>query len=68
MNVRREARQQVIQRVVGGARGDDVIIVEDEVDGVVYGVELVEQRRHEAAHLGGCGARNSADVEPVAPG
>ena len=52
MDVRREARQQVIQRVVDGARGDDVIIVEDEVDGVVCGVERVEQRRHEAAHRG----------------
>ena len=35
MDMLREARQQVLQRVVDGARGDDVVIVEDEVDWVV---------------------------------
>src|SRR5690348_8343280 len=53
MDVWWEARQQVIQRVVDGARGDDVVIVEDKVDGIAGGVERIEQRRQQAMHRWG---------------
>ena len=68
MDVRREARQQVIQRVVDGARGDDVIIVEDEVDGAFAASSALSSAVMRPRIVGGCVARSSAGVAPVRSG